>query len=263
MNAEIRTAFRGFIEDYSRIYSPDEIDEVISRTRHYYRIKNKIEYDQNERKMKLVKYFEVPCAFDIETSSFYIDGHKYANMYVWMLGIFGLVVIGRTWDEFVRTLNRVSEILQLNPNKRIICGVQNLAYEFQFMRCWFEWTRVFALKSRTPVSAVTSTGIEFRCTYLLSGYSLEKIAEHIHSFDIRKHVGDLDYTLVRHSTTPLTDEEIGYCVDDVKIVMADLYERIQESGGIHKIPLTKTGYVREFVRGECFGANNGKKKTEF
>ena len=261
MTTEIKNAFRNFIEDYSVTHRPEDIEEVLRLVRPFFRFKNKMVYDQNELKMKLIKYFEVPCAFDIETSSFYFNDHKYANMYVWMFGIFGKVIIGRTWEEFTKMIEKLSSILDLNDNKRIICGVQNLAYEFQFMRGWFEWNHVFALKSRTPVYAVTSNGIEFRCTYILSGYSLEKIAEHIHTFNIRKHVGDLDYTLIRHSETPLTDTEIGYCVDDVKIVMADIYERIIESNGIHKIPLTKTGYVREYVRNECFGVNN-EQKTE-
>ena len=60
-------------------------------------------------------------------------------------------------------------------------------------------------------------------------------------YKIEKKVGDLDYSLLRHSNTHLTDTELGYCINDVKVVMAYIQEKIEHDGNIAKIPLTKTG----------------------
>lgn len=202
------------------------------------------------RKKNDCKYYEVPCAFDIETSSWYENGKKKACMYVWQFGINGHVFMGRTWREFIKMLKVCREILKLHEY-RLVCYTHNLSYEFQFMRKWFVWDTVFSVKSRTPVYAVCNLGIEFRCSYILSGYSLANLANQLSSHVIKKMVGDLDYKLVRNSKTPLSETEIGYCVNDVLIVMAYIQEKIEADGSIAKIPLTKTGYVRKYCRNAC------------
>lgn len=112
--------------------------------------------------------YNVPCSFDIETTSFYRDtvGNTYtynqyiklnenapkkvklekcAIMYVWQFGINGFVIIGRTWDEFITMCGTIANELHLNNNCKLICYVHNLSYEFQFMRTLFEWEKVFLL----------------------------------------------------------------------------------------------------------------------
>lgn len=226
-----------------KIYSPDELSEVLKQVRHFFRFTPTV---------NKVKYFNVPFTFDIETTSFFRQSEKVACMYVWMLSIYGLVIMGRTWDEFLKTINSLIEILQLNEYKRIIIYVHNLSFDFSFFRKWFEWKNVFSIKSRTPIYAVTNTGIEFRCSYLLSGYNLNTLAKNLKSYNIKKLVGDLDYRLTRHSQTPLTEKEIGYCVNDVKILSAYIGECIDTETYINNIPLTKTGYVRNYCRSHCF-----------
>lgn len=214
-------------------------------------------------KKKGFRYYEIPCAFDIETSSFYENGEKRACMYIWQFGINGYVFIGRTWRQFRSFINDLCDLLSLGDEYRLIVGVHNLAYEFQFIRGWFDFENVFAVKSRTPVYALTVDGIEFRCTYLLSGYSLAKLGENLNRYHVNKLVGDLDYNKIRNSKTPLTAAEIGYCVNDVLVVMAYLQEKIEEEGSIIKIPYTKTGYVRRYCRNACFYEPGKQKKRSF
>ena len=57
------------------------------------------------------KYLNVPCAFDIEVSSFYENEEKRACMYIWMLGLGGYCVVGRTWKEFQDVLEYIVEYL--------------------------------------------------------------------------------------------------------------------------------------------------------
>lgn len=186
-------------------------------------------------------------SFDIETTSIYQGEEKRAFMYVWMLDIFDCTIIGRTWQEFVSTINTIAIHFNLaNVKRRAIIYVHNLAYEFQFIRKWFKWYKVFSLSRRKPLYALTRTGIEFRCSYRLSGYKLEKVGELV---NIPKLTNDFDYSKVRHSKTPLSPEEINYCIHDVKIVCAYIRQKMKEDdNNISLLPLTKTGYVRRYVR---------------
>lgn len=202
-----------------------------------------------------VYYFNVPCSFDIETSSFYVDGEKQACMYIWQFGINGRCIIGRTWDEFVELCEDLSAFLGLGDGQRIIVYVHNLSYEFQWMLHRFEWARVFCLDNRKPIFAINTLGIEFRCSYLLSGYSLAKLGDELQRYKVKKMVGDLDYKKIRTSETPLTAKELQYCINDVLVVMAYIQECIEEEGNISKIPLTKTGYVRRYCRNKCLTRN--------
>lgn len=203
----------------------------------------------------------IPCAFDIEASSFYQDGEKKATMYAWAFGINGECIRGRTWDEFVNDMNIISAYYKLHSKKRLIVYVHNLAYEFQWFQHYFEWEKVFALDNRKPVYAITTIGIEFRCSYLLSGYSLAVLADNLTKYKVSKLVGDLDYQLIRHSKTPLTEKEWRYILNDVLVVMAHIQEEIERLGSITKLPLTKTGYVRELCRNNCL--KNGSNRWNY
>ena len=70
----------------------------------------------------------------------------------------------------------------LSLNKRIIIYVHNLSFEFQFFRKLFNWEKVFSLEQRKPLQAITVEGIEFRCSYLLSGYSLANLSKQLNKY---------------------------------------------------------------------------------
>lgn len=246
-----------FIDNFqsTRIYTPDEIEEMIELSMTDVR-----KVTKRRHKKTSIHYYNCSCAFDIETTSF-IDSNneKSATMYVWMLGINGLCMMGRTWEEFTDVINAVVEILDLDENNRIVIGIHNLGYEFQFMRHYFEWENVFSVDIRKPVYAITKNGIEFRDTLILSGYKLETVGKNLHTYKVKKMVGDLDYSKIRNCKTKLSEKEVGYCINDIKIVMAYLQECIDTEGDITKIPLTKTGYIRRYVKNACFGLDMNEK----
>lgn len=227
------------IRDVIRVYNNSDY-------RVYKRVKIK-----GEDKYKRVYYYNIASAFDIETSSFYDCGEKRAIMYVWQFGIDGIVIIGRTWDEFRLMMNILYEELSLSSDHRLIIYVHNLGFEFQHFRKEMEpwkWEKVFALKERTPIYALLENGIEFRCSYLLTGRKLELLGESLTTYKVKKLVNSLEYGLKRFPWTPLTQEELDYCANDARVVMAAVQEKIDTEGSIIKIPLTKTGYVRRFCR---------------
>lgn len=247
MNA---TLYNNILE--SRFYKVGELEDMLDV------IFEDVELINTNKK---VTYLNIPASFDIETSSFISEySEKTAIMYVWTLGINGYCFIGRTWGEFKTVLDLISNYLYLHINKRMVIYVHNLSYEFQFIRKQFEWLNVFSIDVRKPVYAVTKNGFEFRCSYLLSGYSLDMLGKHLLTYKVRKLDGYLDYSLIRHSKTELTDKEIKYCINDVLVVMAYIQERIESDGDISTIPLTKTGYVRNYCKRMCLGS--GKKKNK-
>lgn len=211
-----------------------------------------------ERKTKRGVYIETPCAFDIETSSFYEDGiedieHKRAIMYIWQFGINNKVTYGRTWDEFITLLHDVSKILNLSEERKLVCYVHYLSYEFGFIRKYFDWVNLFLEKRYKIYYGTSQLGIEFRDSLKLwGGRGLAAVGENLSKYPVKKMVGDIDYSLIRHSQTPLTDKELKYCENDIRVILHGIQEEIEECGGIHKIPLTNTQRVRNYCRDRCF-----------
>ena len=205
---------------------------------------------------KALRYYNIECGFDIETTSTYIDGQKAAWMYEWTFGIKDTIIIGRTWHEYLVLL----EVLQSVYSEAIwVVYVHNLSFEFQFMQGYIPFEDVFASEARTVLYA-RANNLEFRDSYILSGYSLSKVAENLISHDIKKLYGDLDYSLIRTSDTELSYDELSYCINDVLIILYYINEQIQEFGNITKIPMTNTGRVRGYCRDKCLTLLNSKGK---
>ena len=180
---------------------------------------------------KKIEYINLPCGFDIETTSYKVDDVKTAFMYVWMFGIdHGKgVYYGRTWEEFLEVCEELQSRFNLSENKRLVVYVHNLEYEFQFMRKYFNWVDggLFAVDERKPIKCLCDYGIEFRDSYILSGFSLENTAKNLAKHKVKKLVGDLDYSLIRTHETKLTDAEMAYCENDIVIITAYIAEQIE------------------------------------
>ena len=228
-------------------HSIDELDQILDEA-----IENGTQTNNQN-----ITYWNIVFAFDIETTSFTDKitkedhNEKRSIMYVWQLAINGRCIIGREWSEFIYVMQHIAERLELCKYTRILVYVHNFAFEFQFIRHFFEWHKIFAIDKRKPIYGITTNGIEFRCSYILTNYSLEKLADQLLKYKVRKLVGDLDYSLKRHPETELTAAELQYCINDVLVVSAYIKEQIEKEKYIHKIPLTCTGYCRRFVRKKC------------
>ena len=218
-------------------YDPEDITEILNRVPRDTISKNK------------VQYYNSANAFDIETTSYIHNGKKLAFMYMWSFALSDDVIIGRTWEQFIEVCNKISESMVTYSRRRFVVYIHNESFEFQWFRKWFEWERVFSLDRREPILAVTTSGIEFRCSYHLSGYALKDLPVKKY----KKLVGAVDYSLVRHSKTPLDNALLAYSIRDVQTVVEYIRGKITEDGGITKIPMTKTGYVRKECRASCFG----------
>ena len=238
---------------------------------------------------KKISYLNVAVSFDIETTSFYYsdetkkcllhqpmivnskgkkepDESYYKNglMYCYCFGINGKYIRGRTWNEFVEQIDILHKRYATTLEQRIIIYVHNLSFEFQFIRKRFKWHKIFALSEREIVYALTDTGIEFRCSYVLSGFSLATLGKHCIKYPVQKMVGDLDYKKMRSPLTPLTAKEWHYVDNDVLVVMSYIQQTIEyEHNNITNIPLTATGYVRRYCRNNCLYDGSHKKANKY
>lgn len=204
-----------------------------------------------------IKYLEIPCAFDIETTNIYkkdpegnIDPslRPYAFMYHWQFCINDEVCFGRTWAEFRKLLDNLTERMDLDNKRRLVIWCHNLNFEFQFMRRFLNVIDGFYKEDRIPLKVVCEGGIEFRDSYALSNMTLEKFCQNEPGVIHYKLSGnDYDYTKIRTSETPMTDYELQYCYNDVRGLAECIASRMREDT-LANMPMTSTGYVRRDAR---------------
>ena len=213
----------------------------------------RVAYDRRSK----AYYYDISCALDTETTNHIIDDeHKYAWIYIFQIMIGDTFITCRTFDELADVFMDLKNTYGLNEKNRIIIYVHNLPFEFQFMRTEFRFSECLARENRKVFKVFFDDyGIEFRDSYILSGMSLAKTAENLtwpEHLSIRKLKGDLDYKKIRLPCTDITDTEMGYCYNDVKIICAYIDEQRDYYKGITNIPLTNTGRVRREVKKNCF-----------
>lgn len=207
------------------------------------------------------RYVNIEISFDTESTSFIYNGDKYSTMYAWGLDIFDCTIIGRTWTEFEFCLNTIQHYFNTDLMNRVCIYVHNLSYDFALFHKMISWNEIFAVKSRSVLFAVSEYGIEFRCSYKLSGMSLHNLAE---SLGMEKLDEKFDYHKIRHSGTDIetVNPETGICdteylVMDCKIV-SEYIRRQLKTTDLAKIPYTITGVVRRYCRDHCIGKSAGE-----
>lgn len=188
-------------------------------------------------------YAPVRVSYDIETTNYRDNGKKKTVVYVHAFCVDGVVSRFRTWDEADAFFAKLAEDNGAGGSHYVVVHVHNLPFEFGFLKSRMEWEDVFAIDDRRRVVRARGNGLEFRCTLTLTNKALAGVGKEV---GVDKLIGDLDYDLMRHHETPLTDEEIGYIDNDVLILDALLKQRL-ERDTLATIPMTKTGYVRRMV----------------
>ena len=210
-------------------------------------------------KGKKFNYINIPISYDIETSSFYNEEHeKVAIPYTHCFAIKDKTYLFRETEQavdFIKEMARNFDCDFFGKNKLIIY-VHNLSYEFGFIRKYFKWGNVFANGSERKIlfASLLEYNVEFRCSCMLSGKSLEDLSEDL---EHKKMVGDLDYSLLRTPLTVLNEKELGYIYEDVLVVNEYIQTQIDEYGSVNDTPYTNTGRVRRYVR------NHTRKSKEY
>ena len=187
-------------------------------------------------------YKNLVCAFDIETTR--IKEIEQSVMYIWQFQVDEKVtVIGRTWREFDYFMRAIAS--DLEDMDYIVVYVHNLSFEFQFLSGIYPFSKeeVFALDKRKVCKCEMFDHFEFRCSYIQTNMSLQTFTDKM-NVKHKKLSGDLDYNTERYSYTPLTDEELAYCINDVQGLVEAIKTEMKNDGDtLYTIPLTSTGYA--------------------
>ena len=188
-----------------------------------------------------IRYKDIITAFDIETTR--IEEIEQAVMYIWQWAFYDVCVVGRTWEEFLNFGQAIAD--HLSDKQRLFVAVHNLSYEFQFLKGVYEFTTddIFALDTRKVLRVfMFGKKLEFRCSYLHSNMSLD---EYLSKMGVEHKKLTLDYDKKRYPWTPLSDQELAYCVNDViGLVEAIKIEMAHDHETIYSYPMTQTGYCR-------------------
>ena len=193
---------------------------------------------QPRRTRKRQFYSDVVTAFDIETTN--LDDVLQSVMYIWQFQFRSQTILGRSWKEFRYFYDRINA--ELPEQQTLVVYVFNLSFEAQFLKSVIPFDVVFAMDDRKYLKIISGK-LEFRCAYLHSNMSLDRFLQ---AMDIRnKKIHGFDYDKIRFPWTPLTDEELQYCINDVKgLVQAIEKEMKLDGDDLATIPSTSTGYVR-------------------
>jgi hypothetical protein len=210
---------------------------------------------RKKRKKGSRDYLDVITAFDIESSR--LDDIEQSVMYIWQWQIGDdLTVVGHYWDDWISILKAFAERYE----SWLVVYVHNLSYEFSFLKGVYEFMpdEVFCMDSRKILKCEMFDHIEYRCSYLLTNMSLDKFLK---KFNVENKKLTYDYSKIRYPWTHLSDEEMAYCINDVKgLVQALKKQMLSDGDTLSSIPLTATGYVRRDVKEAMKNFNHNQLK---
>lgn len=144
----------------------------------------------------------------------------------------------RNWKKLYDFLNEIN----IRFEKKIICFVHNLSYEFDFLIKNLSKPSKFLCNSNHKViSGILEDfeHIEFHCTYQLSVQALSKLGEQLNLPKLES-----EYRTI-YPRDKVTEEEWIYCERDCDICALYVVEELKEYKLIRNIPLTSTGKVRK------------------
>ena len=199
--------------------------------------------------------------FDIESTTVAEkDVDPWGFMYHWQADLYLLdtdthhVIFGRRWEEFNLFRTRLSNELVRRGSgcSRFMVFVHNLSFEFYFVYPFLDKGSAIFARGKNSVLSIREPDIcwEWRCSYALTNRSLLKACENEPTCIHRKMAGTYDYRITRTADTVLTEEELGYCYNDVA-GLAEVIAGYHKADPFIQLPLTSTGYVRRDLRRYC------------
>ncbi len=203
---------------------------------------------------KIAGYHEyctnVVGAFDIETSEYETNNEKFTFMYLWQFALNEMAVHGRTWNECVDCLSKLRDELGLKIDHRLVVYVHNLSYEFTFMQhidgIYFTVESDYDFIAREQhdiIKLIVNDVFEFRDSNAYLEMSLAKLGEMISLPKL-----ELDYSVVRTSSTVLDKHTIEYGERDVLILTKFFLAESKNYGSIGKMPLTLSRKVKRLIQ---------------
>ena len=207
--------------------------------------------DGKKKIVKLYTYTSLKCAFDIETTTIFtnnlVDDKQdyYSAAYCMTFAINNRCIICRTWAELRNVFISIPKRLHLTKSEVLLTWVHNLDYETSYLkhRVNIDESSFFGKSRQKPIKYLCENHIYMHDSYCVTNTTLKKLAEMWRTAH-KKAAGDLNYNVLRNSTTPILQDmytdsngithcfnsvnnEIGYIANDV-FVLTDFAGRMFE-----------------------------------
>lgn len=177
-------------------------------------------------------------------------------LFFWACSVGGQTVGGNDLFGFREFCQQLSEA----AGHDCIMLCYNTTEFFQFVRKYFDIVSVFADKEREPLDALLTPVLHLRSGKMLSGMTLQEIGK---QYGCRVRAPSFEYpALAPGSCIPL--DVVEMIQEEARAMELLLSDHIKRAGNIAKVPLTKTGYVRRFLRDRLlWGRGEGADKQDF
>lgn len=206
-------------------------------------------------------YYNYPASFDIETTTIKPGELDYTGTdedppiafpYLFQWCIYDKVIMVRHYKQAQQIFSWISQYFMLGGNRRLICFVHNLGYEWSFWRdLWdIDPEKSFALDEHHPVTIITKDGFMFRDSYKMTNMSLETLTKDWS----RKYIKQkeiMDYSQLRTPYTPLDDNTLLYSALDVLSLSDAIVQFLKAQGEkIWTRCPTSTSFIRAKLKKE-------------
>lgn len=188
-------------------------------------------------------------AFDTETSRISPAKDSESRVYIWQFNAENIgAVYGRHLESFAELLAGLT--------KKQLIWVHNLSYDACYL-----WNIVKFAREHKGGYKVTlrgthrfqqftiENGVTFKCSLVMYGTNLRTFMEQM-NVPAEYQKTDMDYDgLLRNSNTPLTEDELIYCRNDVLGLTIAIRNLCTNTGDtVRTLPNTSTGFIRRDMK---------------
>lgn len=204
-----------------------------------------------------------PICLDIETSNNHAE--KPEDLRCWIVSIQvlfnGQYHFFRYPEELIKWYEQLYKDLRLYPTKKfkkkLITFIHNASYDLSYLIPYinelpdFGYSNQGIIEGPNKFLTYCRGSLEFRCSYQLSGMSLEKWSKEM-NIEHKKQVGLYDYDAILYPDDELDENSKKYDLYDVLSMRECLEKQMQyHNDNLVSIPFTSTGYVRRILRRSC------------
>lgn len=204
-----------------------------------------------------------PLFLDIETSNNHASDPGELRTWITSIQVIfhGQYFFFRYPEDLIKWFKDLYKKYHLEPSeqfrKKIIIYVHNLSYDISYLYPYLmllpEFGESYTGIIEAPNKFLTFVrgSLEFRCSYRLSGMSLEKWSKEM-NIDHKKQIGLYDYDAIIYQDDKIDFDSQKYDLYDVLSMQECLAKQLEHfKDDLTTVPLTSTGYVRRALRRSC------------
>lgn len=238
------------------IYEHKDAEVLIKKLAREYR-KDVTYISKGGKGRNKIAYYNYPCSFDIETSTFksgeygyfHKDKRPIAAPYLFQFCIYGKVIMTRYIEEAIDVFNWLGDYFIRERKRKLIIFVHNLSYEYGFLKDYWKlnFKECFALDLHHPISLQLENGVLLRDSYKMSNMSLETLTKDW-SIQYFKKKEIMDYKKQRFPWSELDKNTLEYSALDV-LSLSDAmahFLKAHNTGVWTNCPTSTS-----FIRAEC------------